>query len=891
MIRSFSRIRGHYLLGICALSAGAGAAFGAGIRPGTIPQQAATAVRPFTTSADSRATADAGLLRLDIAAQAYRTLSRAGASVRVALPVSSHEELLLDLQRFEVVADDARFVRAGWGITQEAPAPQLLLFRGRVSGDEHSTVFLSVAPDGTGNGFVHRSDAAPITLMPAGGPRGGVQQLLLQVGGGASLPEVAEICGVHAAGVKLVRGDAPPQIDHRLRIVPIAIDADQEFVNLFGGNVSAAESYIVQLIAAVSEIYQRDLGAKLKLSFVRTWPNGGEPFGANDISSFSGFWFADPDAGRYRVHQLLSGRRDLGYGGIGYVNDPCWDLGYSIAGLLLGSFTAPPPMSDLGNWDLYVCAHEMGHNFGTYHTHDGYAPPIDTCPSGNFARGTIMSYCHTLAGGLLNLDLRFHRRVIAALEARIQQDCLAPDCNDDDIADAADIALGNSSDANSDGIPDECADCNQDGVPDAVELAAGAADVDEDGIPDSCQPDCNANLVPDGYESEGVLNTVDRNGNNIPDSCEPDCNHNGIADHREIAADPTRDIDRNGVPDVCQDCNANGRPDWFDIQKAHFIYVADGSGHVVEFHGGSGVPVHTYGNGVFVDPQGVAVGPDRTVYVADAGRNAVFRLLVGAGSSAPGRTPADDQNPGSPVGGFGGAGIATIGGGGIAVRKEIAMYIRPRNGNLHEPTALLFAPNKQLLVASHGDNRIAQYAAMTGQYIADLVTAGAGGLSGPRAMALGPDGSLFVADDSNAVRRYDADSGAPLGVFVAAGGGGLSSPRGMLFLPDGRLLVSSYDTDSVLAFDAAGASLGAFSDLFTPTGAWGLALNTRGNLLVVRNTGDIRVLELDGAAGRYIRSFIRGDSGLLAPTGIALMPGSPRDIDDNGTPDVCDFPE
>ena len=57
--------------------------------------------------------------------------------------------------------------------------------------------------------------------------------------------------------------------------------------------------------------------------------------------------------------------------------------------------------------------HELGHNFDSPHTHDGYDPPVDTC--GTSCPGelplakssTIMSYCHQCTGGYSNIDYTF----------------------------------------------------------------------------------------------------------------------------------------------------------------------------------------------------------------------------------------------------------------------------------------------------------------------------------------------------------------------------------------------------------------------------------------------------------------------------------------------------
>ena len=89
-------------------------------------------------------------------------------------------------------------------------------------------------------------------------------------------------------------------------------------------------------------------------------------------------------------------------------------------------------------------------------------------------------------------------------------------------------------------------------------------------------------------------------------------------------------------------------------------------------------------------------------------------------------------------------------------------------------------------------------------------------------MQVGPDGGMYVTGfASNDIFRYDRDGtgGSP---FVTAGAGGLSGPRRMAFGPDGHLYVASAGNDKVLKYDGeTGESLGAFIDggrLKTPNG-------------------------------------------------------------------------
>jgi hypothetical protein len=96
-----------------------------------------------------------------------------------------------------------------------------------------------------------------------------------------------------------------------------------------------------------------------------------------------------------------------------------------------------------------------------------------------------------------------------------------PDCNQNGCNDARDIAVGTSTDVNSNGVPDECEpDCNNNDKPDAYDIAQGTSlDVNTNGVPDECEVDCNGNGVPDAYEvGQGLI--PDCNNDQIPDDCQ-----------------------------------------------------------------------------------------------------------------------------------------------------------------------------------------------------------------------------------------------------------------------------------------------------------------------------------------------------------------------------------
>ena len=192
------------------------------------------------------------------------------------------------------------------------------------------------------------------------------------------------------------------------------------------------------------------------------------------------------------------------------------------------------------------------------------------------------------------------------------------DCNANGMDDTIDLAKGNSTDCDENGVPDECQsreDCNKNGIPDFCDFLAGgdangnfildeceeptivdcngneiddaidianntSTDCDENGVPDECQSskDCDENGRPDFCD---LLAGGDRNGNGILDACEEpitDCNGNEVDDATDIANNTSTDCDENGVPDECQsreDCNENGRPDFCELLAGG---DADGNG-------------------------------------------------------------------------------------------------------------------------------------------------------------------------------------------------------------------------------------------------------------------------------------------------------------------------
>lgn len=333
-------------------------------------------------------------------------------------PLNAGRAVTLELRQFDVFAPDAQIVEVVGGVERPVARPAIALFLGEVSGVPDSRVFLSVRPDAVEGYVLLDGEQHVISSGPPDARQAPAVFRPDQLPDGV-IDWYAYACSTVTSGAIDVPADAGGDPDVRMavcRLVNVAIETDHQFWQLFDSSYGAA-AYAATIYGAMTEIYTSAVNARLEIGYLRLWPERGDPWNMHStgeqLDQYVTYWNANMTHIQRHVGHFLSAR-SLG-GGVAYLNAVCHgSVGYGLSANLGGFFPYPIQHNSPQNWDLMVVSHETGHNFGAPHTHD-MSPQIDNCAGGDCSitpNATIMSYCHLCAGGLANVRMEFHERII-----------------------------------------------------------------------------------------------------------------------------------------------------------------------------------------------------------------------------------------------------------------------------------------------------------------------------------------------------------------------------------------------------------------------------------------------------------------------------------------------
>lgn len=316
------------------------------------------------------------------------------------------------------------------------------LWSGKVVGQPESDVYLSLSPNASRGWVWRRGDWHHLaSLEGSGAPRLSCWVSEARLAAAGFQPRFD--CQARAVPGAAATREAPlpsSQLATIVRTCRVSVECDWQLTQRFGGDAQAAANYVIALYGALSQRFYEQVDANLQLAHLGTYSSAADPWLSQEngaglgglLDEFRIAWTNALPGGGALGH-FLSGA-DLG-GGLAYVDVLCngsWGFGASSGITLYGGQTPLPVQQGPFTWDYFVVAHELGHNFGSLHTHD-YCPPLDQCAAGPCSAGgqcsssgTIMSYCHTCGAGMANISPYFHPTNAAIMKARVQASSCMP---------------------------------------------------------------------------------------------------------------------------------------------------------------------------------------------------------------------------------------------------------------------------------------------------------------------------------------------------------------------------------------------------------------------------------------------------------------------------------
>ncbi len=364
-----------------------------------------------------------------------------GGSLRLDLMLPHGQQAQAELTRFTVISKSAQLISANASNMTRLQAPQGLLLSGRLVGDPTSHVFLAVYPTrvfGRVEARGLRYDVVMLSDQSSDGSgiaaEGGLSNsgvFALIASTNVQQPQAWNCETEEPATLRTPRSTKKSnQVQATTRTINLAMEGDYDYYEDHGKDADAATEYAEAVVAAVSDIYKRDVGASISITSWKLWTSD-DPYTGTTASTILGqvrnYWKSNNASVDRSVVQVLSGIN--GIGGVAYIDGLCdKNNGYSVAGL---NSTYTYPRTSYA-WDTDVVAHELGHNVGSPHTHScTWNPPIDSCYTAEGScfsqtvarQGTIMSYCHLTNQGTA---LNFHSRVADLMKEYLEDAACLP---------------------------------------------------------------------------------------------------------------------------------------------------------------------------------------------------------------------------------------------------------------------------------------------------------------------------------------------------------------------------------------------------------------------------------------------------------------------------------
>lgn len=337
---------------------------------------------------------------------------RKPADLRVEIPIFGGEILSVDLVQSAPVDEKTR----AWAATDmKTPVPLMdqIHYHGIIVGQPNSTVAFSFFPKAIMGIAMTKFGNYEIGALNTEKPfdvdaRYVVYNTINQ------LDKNPFICKTNEGGIssKKLQITETAMASQTCKAARIYFETDFDMFTKNGNSIANTQAKVAAMFNVVTVVYANE-GITIILGDVKVW---------NVTDPYAGISTIDDILDEFRNNQIplnpftwnlaeLIYTRNAGHGGLALLDVLCANDKKDRAGAsnINNTFQPLPTYS----WTINVISHEMGHNFGSPHTHNCNWPggAIDGCEAvegpctrpPNADPGTIMSYCHLVTSVDLNL--------------------------------------------------------------------------------------------------------------------------------------------------------------------------------------------------------------------------------------------------------------------------------------------------------------------------------------------------------------------------------------------------------------------------------------------------------------------------------------------------------